>query len=343
MPDWWCGVPLDDIFEDVLVRRRNDNGQRSAPDDRLVNWHDLFNRAEAEEAIVDGLILPGRWTALVAPAKVGKSTLALHIATKLATGFDPFTGATIEPIRVLYVDGEMGQLDVRERLIALDLTPDDLGLLGYTDNPPKCNTMEGATALVSMVRSVGARLVVLDGLNALIVGAEKDDTPWRDLYEQTIDPLKRDGVAILSNDNMGKDPSLGGRGSSVKMDKTDGIFTLTRTQDGVLLKCTHTRTASLRVEVSLTIVGADGATPITYREGLRSWPADTKKVAAILDRLGVPREFGRDKARAAIKNAGETGIRNDVLAAAIRWRKNLSPTSGTGPFGHPGDSFGDRS
>src|SRR6185436_12248485 len=118
----------------------------------LIDWATAFNRPPVD-AIFEGLVFPGRWTALVAPAKLGKSTLGLHIAHTL------------------------------ERLTALDLTPCDLARLHYTDLFPKGDTIQGGAAIVSTAINLGAQVVVLDGLNAFATGAEKDDSPWRNLFE----------------------------------------------------------------------------------------------------------------------------------------------------------------
>src|SRR6185436_2586738 len=148
----------------------------------LIDWATAFNRPPVD-AIVEGLVFPGRWTALVAPAKLGKSTLGLHIAHTLARGIDPFQGSPQTAVDILYLDGEMGEADILERLTALDLTPCDLARLHYTDLFPKGDTIQGGAAIVSTAINLGAQVVVLDGLNAFATGAEKDDSPWRNLFE----------------------------------------------------------------------------------------------------------------------------------------------------------------
>jgi RecA-family ATPase len=258
---------------------------------RLTSWADAFNRPPVD-AVVDGLLIPGRWTALVAPAKAGKSTLALHIAHCLARGLEPFTGATQVPVPVLYVDGEMGELDVVERLRALDQTPADLELLHYSDLPPKGDTMPGGLALTSAAQHLGAVVVILDGLNAFISGAEKDDVPWRALYEHTIAPLKRAGCAVLSSDNTGKDPTLSARGSSVKLDKADAIMEVKRTEAGVKVSTTHQRSAAFHRDFMLAMSGLDGVEPISYCHCVSSWPTGTQAAVTVLDDLGLPENDG---------------------------------------------------
>ncbi len=305
----------DDVFNQIM-----DGQPAETPLMKLVDWASAFNRPPVD-AVVDGYVFPGRWTALVAPAKTGKSTLAMHIGIKLSQGIDPFHGSTQEPIDVLYLDGEMGELDVVERLQALDLTPADLARFHYTDILPKGDTLQGGAAIVSTALGLGAGLVIMDGLNAFVTGAEKDDTPWRNLFDHTIAPLKRASLPVLSSDNTGKDTTLSARGSSVKLDKADAIIELKRTDNGLTLTTTHQRSSQYTRRLDLNIDGLDESQPINYRPAHGAWPAGTARLAAELDRLGVPTKAGRDQARQALKAAGATAP-NVVLSAAIRYRKD---------------------
>jgi len=310
------------LFNKRLAERRSGhpptNGHTTTPLS-LIDWNVAFNRPPVD-AIVEGLVFPGRWTALVAPAKLGKSTLGLHIAHSLARGYDPFQGAPQVPVDVLYLDGEMGEGDILERLTNLELTPTDLPRLHYTDMFPKGDTVQGGAAIVSTAINLGCKVVFLDGLNAFITGAEKDDTPWRNLFEQTVAPLKRAGVAVASSDNTGKDITLSARGNSAKLDKADAIVMLKRTDDGINLTTTHQRMSGYARSLDLAMTGLNGEEPINYRQITGAWPAGTREAVALLDRLGIGIEEGREKARHTLKAAGEK-LRNDVLSAAIRYRK----------------------
>ena len=313
-----------DLFNKRLAERRSGTPHTNGHDPHalipLIDWVTAFNRPPVD-AIVEGLVFPGRWTALVAPAKLGKSTLGLHIAHSLARGYDPFHGNPQPPIDVLYLDGEMGEGDILERLTSLELTPTDLPHLHYTDMFPKGDTVQGGTAIVSTAINLGCKVVFLDGLNAFITGAEKDDTPWRNLFEQTVAPLKRAGVAVASSDNTGKDVTLSARGSSAKLDKADAIVMLKRTDDGINLTTTHQRMSGYARSLDLAMTGLDGEEPINYRQIIGAWPAGTREAVAILDSLAIPVDDGRAKVRSALKTAGHK-MRNDVLSAAIRYRKS---------------------
>lgn len=281
----------------------------------LIDWTTIHDRGEA---IVDGLVIPGRWTAIAAKAKAGKTTLEMFATVEVSEGRDPFDGTRCDPVTVLYVDGEMGRFDLEQRLHELGHPhPDRLRNWHATDLPPRLDTIEGGAVLLDSVRRLGAQVVVIDGINGTVSGAEKDDTVWRAFYDFTVFPLKREGVAVVTGDNLGKDETLGPRGSSVKVDKPDAVIRLARTDDGVKLTTTHRRTSEYASELLLTLTGLDGSAPIRYRRAASAWPAGTMEAVELLDRLAIPTNLGRAKVREAIGQP----IRNEVLAAAIRYRK----------------------
>ena len=142
---------------------------------------------------------------------------------------------------------------------------------------------------------------------------------------------------LAKADNTGKDVTLSARGSSVKLDKADGVVLVKRTDDGVRLTTTHARTSSYVRELTLNVTGTDGTAPISFTVSPFAWPAGTLDAVALLDSLGVPATAGRPACLAALKAAGE-GVRTEVLAAAIRWRKG----SGTPPGTRLGNTSGEH-
>jgi hypothetical protein len=311
---------------DIAGIRRIVYGEEPSPNGDytldLVDWCDLFAGITHEDPIIEGVAYRGRWTAYAAPGKAGKSTYTIHLALEVQAGRDPFDGTPQTPIPVIYIDGEMGRVDMHERLDELDLTPAHLAGLHYTDLVPKLDTVAGAARLLNAVKELRAGLVIIDGINGCVTGAEKDDTPWRDFYDNTIAPLKRMGVAVITNDNLGKDKTLGPRGSSVKVDKPDAVIQLHRTDNGIKLAATHRRTAAYPLELNLVIVGTDGNQPIGYRRVAGSWPAGTAVKAAELDALGIPVNASQRAARQALKDAGIAIGRSETLAAAMRYRRS---------------------
>jgi hypothetical protein len=304
----------DDGYLDALMGDVDDYADPLAIE--LIDWERIHDHGDE---IVEGLVIPGRWTALAARAKAGKTTLEMFVTVEISEGRDPFDATPREPVTVLYVDGEMGRFDLEERLRELGHpAPAALTRWHATDLPPRLDTIEGGAALQRAVDQLGAAVVVIDGINGTVTGAEKDDTTWRAFFDYTIMPLKRMGVAIWTGDNLGKDESLGPRGSSVKVDKPDAVIKLTRTDNGVKLTTTHRRTSAYPPERALSIDGLDGDRPINYRTTGSTWPDGTTEIAALLDDLGIPLDHGRDRVR---RQLGERQVRNVALAAAIRYRK----------------------
>jgi hypothetical protein len=326
---------LDDLIAPPPRNEQSDTEEGSVDDERppvsveLIDWSTLHERPDE---IVEGVIIPGRWTAIAAKAKMGKSTYLMYVTVEISNGRDPFTGQPVDTVAVLYVDAEMGRFDLAERLCELGHAPARLAHWYATDLPPRLDTLEGGSTLALAAHQLGARVVVIDGINGAVTGAEKDDTTWRAFYDFTIAPLKRNGIAVLTGDNLGKDATLGPRGSSVKVDKPDAIYGATRTDDGLRLKIHDgaRRTAAYPLEHTYVITGLDGSAPISYRPTAQSWPAGTREAADVLDRLGIPTNHGRRKVRTALSEAGEA-MADNVLNAAIRWRRIPPPATGFAP------------
>lgn len=303
-------------------------GGRSVGEDAVamsLEWIDWSTLHERPDELVEGLVFPGRWTAIAAKAKAGKTSLLMYGTTSLSNGNDPLTGRRIDPVTVLYLDAEMGRYDLAERLAALGYDDPTAQLPRWhaTDLVPKLDTIEGANALQLDVKRLDARVVVIDGLNGVVSGAEKDDATWRPFFDLTVQMLKRLNVAVITGDNLGKDESLGPRGSSVKVDKPDGVLLLTRTDDGVKLHAHARRTSAYPLDRYLVATGLDGAEALRYRETTTAWKHGTADLAADLDRLGISVEVGRGKARQALTAAG-VKCADALLADAIKYRRMVA-------------------
>jgi len=324
---------LDD--DDVPVNPHDDLG--------LINWSEAFGNHAPEVPIIAGLIFPGRWTALVAPAKAGKSTLALHIAHRLARGIDPWDANLLlpdGPMAVLYLDAEMGRLDTVGRVKAIPLSASDLDNLAYTDLPHKLDQIETASWLARAANLIQPSVVILDGINGFVTGAEKDDTPWRMLYEFAIAPLKRAGIAVISTDNTGKDETMGARGSTVKTDKADAIFTMRAGRDEYMHHTTtitrkHARTTSFVDQMTLIVKGV-GTGQIEYvRPGAaRSVPAivtreDILRVCRTLTALGLPVTASVNEAAKELRIEGFS-VRQAMIASAVEYRREGNPVDQEG-------------
>ena len=306
-------------------------------DDRLypIDWS-LLHRDDGED-IVPGLLVPGRWTQMVGAPKSGKSTLLLWTTLQTAHGVHPFDATPLAARRVLWLDGEMGPVDLADLIDGCGYDPELLSTWWAVADQPRLDTPAGAERLTALVGELGVEVLVLDGLNSFLSPgfAEKDDQGWRSLFRLTIAPLKRAGLAIVSSDNLGKDITKGSRGSSVKTDKADVVYAVTRTNDGVKLQATHRRTVGFAESVTLAVEGVsdNDNRRIRYaRTGGPSWPVGTKDCRAAIEELGLPADAGWPTVDRAFKvevakleamggDSSPYRWRKTTVQAAIRWRK----------------------
>lgn len=324
------------------ARALKDAGQAAATegaapesgDDGMVRLIDWTTPNDVGDDLVDGLVIPGRWTQFVAAAKTGKSTLLVSMSLELSEGRDPFDGTPTTPVTVLWVNGEMGRDDLDELISACGHVPAQLTRWHSTDEHLRLDTADGALRLLKRVDHIGAQLVIVDGLNGVVNpdASENDDTTWRPFYAHTIVPLKRRNVAVASADNMGKDASKGSRGSSVKTDKADGVINVSRLERGVKLHATHARGGRFVDTLALNAVGLDRSQPIRYSSTAQQWPPGTRHALDLLAELAVPLDEGRDKVRARLRSlrdaAAATGtdstrfeVSTDALRVALRHRR----------------------
>lgn len=284
----------------------------------VIDWNTVPDTAQD---IVEGTVIRQKWTSFVAPAKQGKTLYMMAIAVNCSVGIDPFTGVAIPVCRVLYIDAEMGRADMADRIYELGHEPADLTDFYAVDQVPALDTAEGGERVVRTVEKYGIDIVVIDGLNGALSGDENDNVTIRGLFDHTIKRLKTLNVAILTGDNTGKDLSKGPRGSSVKFDKPDVVYTLKRTDTGLQMSAIVSRSSAFTREETYKIKGLDGTEPITYRKGSVTWPDGTLKAADLFDDLGIPLDWGRRKIRKLLNQQGVGGIRNDAIAPAQRFRK----------------------
>lgn len=301
----------------------------------LIDWPTFWSVDRAEEAWLAYPLLPeGRQIALFAPAKTGKSLLALDVAAAVATGRPVLGGQSAPRRHVLYLDYEMTEADLQERLFDLGYTPeDDLSWLHYALLPslPPLDTLDGAKACCELAELVEADLVVVDTLGRAVQGDENDADTLRAFARHTGLALKAAGRTVLRTDHAGKDVEKGQRGTSAKNDDVDVVWRLVRMEGALSLKRTHSRVQWVPDQLILRIE-EDPLRHVITDEG---YPAGTAECAAKLDALGLPVEVSTRQAQAALKAAG-FGSRRQVVVAAVKARKRSGTTRGTTLSDPPG-------
>lgn len=308
--------------------------EASAEGGLYLDWSSVWGQTMADhEWLAEGMWPRGRAIALWAPAKTGKSELALWIAVQLAVGRDPFTGAAIDPVHVLYLDYEMSLEDVLERLEEFGYGGRHLDHLHYALLPPLpgLDTDEGGRMVEGLVLEVGAQAVVIDTFGRAVGGDEDKADTVRAFYRFTGSRLKRLSVGYLRTDHAGKDMTKGQRGSSAKRDDVDIVWLAKRTLAGVTLDCTGSSRLSW-VGPVLVLDRTERPDGVAYRAVEdASVVVVTEAVAAKvkhLDDLGIPLDWGRPRVIAELRSKGEPVGGKAVLGDALKARKGRGQLDG---------------
>ena len=297
----------------------------------LVNWDKLWSDDRPEEEwIAEPLIPKGRSIALYAPAKAGKSTITLAIVAAVATGGRILGQTRATPTSCLYLDYEMTEDDLIERLTGLGYGPqDNLTNLHYALLPslPPLDTTEGAHAILNLVDQTAAQLVVVDTFGRAVQGDEDKADTVRNFYRHTGLSLKARGVAVLRTDHSGKDTGKGMRGSSAKADDVDIVWQLTRTDtsqgEGVRLNRTHSRISWVPQEIKIKRTETDHGHDYIIDAQDQTWPNGTRQDADLLDTLNLPHNIGFNNAKTAIREAGHK-MRDARIRTALKFRKQAA-------------------
>lgn len=308
----------------------------SAP--AFIDWAEFWarDRSEADWALEDILAM-GRGHAMYAVHKTGKSLLSLWCAVEMVKAGHV----------VIYLDYEMTEEDVHERLSDMGYGPDtDLSRLRYALLPslPPLDRAEGGAAVAQIVDSVmeahpGRHLaVVIDTIGRAIAGEEDSNDTFRDFYRHTGLGLKQRGATWLRLDHAGKDASRGQRGASGKGDDVDVVWKLSATEGGYELKRELTRTSWIPERVVLKKVTEPF---LHFERAAGAWPLGTIETATALTALGVDPQAPTRAASDALRDSGQ-GRRRTVVVAAQKYRRGPGTTPGTTPSGTGGNHAGNH-
>jgi AAA domain len=163
------------------------------------------------------------------PGGVGKSFFALGIAWAAATGGSFLGWHSPRRHSVLYVDGEMGAADMRERLALFGPPPATLGIvLPDLANGPMLDLARGDSSLRLMESWGRPELVVLDSLSSL-AGLRSGDVERWDRLQRFLLRQRKYGRAMLLVHHANKRGHQ--RGSTRREDALDLVIALRRPRD----------------------------------------------------------------------------------------------------------------
>jgi hypothetical protein len=287
----------------------------------LVDWPEFWARDQSEaDWIAEPVIPAGRSISIYAPGGTGKSLFTLSLVAAVATGGAGLDGRPMKARRVLYIDYEMTQEDLFERLSAMGYDQTcDLSNLHYASLPslPAADAPEGGKAIARMAQLVDAELVILDTFSRAVAGDENDADTVRSFYRWTGLHLKAEGRAFIRIDHAGKDIERGQRGTSAKNDDVDIVWQMIKA-DASGFKLTAKKRRMGWVPEVVELQQFDEPT-LHYRivEGLA--PSGTDKVVRDLDELGVPAFASARQASKLLKDGGR-GARDQLVRAAQKKR-----------------------
>jgi len=346
---WTDAPPKGDAFDaltaGVDVQALIDDAKRIEASDGLprpIAWGEFWaTDHKAEDFLLDPLLPRGKSIAVFAPGGGGKSEPLLYCAACLATGrrvLDTPAGACVD---VIYVDKEMAEGDVAERLDAMGFgSSDDLSHLHYFLLPdlPPLDTPDGGQVLLALARKYNAQLVIIDTLIRVLSGGENDADTLRNFHTFTGQPLKALGITVVRLDHTGRDLAKGARGTSAKQDDIDLSWLLTMTDNGTRLKATKRRQSWIPETVDLVRI----EDPLRYEVAVESWPAGTADLARLMDDLGIAIDCPSRKAQELLKQAGKQRQRTLVLAA-LKYRIKAGNHTRNHPLSPNGNHLGNHS
>lgn len=134
--------------------------------------------------------LPRRGLAVIgAPAKCAKTVFALNMAYSLAGGLE-FLGRRVPPMRVLYVDREVGEYAIRERLRSIHRASQEYDAtqhLAVQCRSRYAISLDAGTAGLANLRSLVAdfrpAVLMLDPLRDCFAGDENDSAAMTKVFQ----------------------------------------------------------------------------------------------------------------------------------------------------------------
>lgn len=199
-------------------------------------------------------VLPKGGTLLFGgPAKVGKSMLLLEMARALSTGTNPFGYNKIhvhQPVKVLYVEQEIGEYGLQERVLKV-FGNEDKSVFGskmwYVCKIPQMqlDTPVGREILYNLVEDVKPQVLILDPIGRMHAYDENKNDQIQELFswlEELVKVHQGNNMSLIlahhfskpsGDPNFGRDPldPYNFRGASKFYDNPDSLITVSRLEN----------------------------------------------------------------------------------------------------------------
>ena len=171
--------------------------------------------------------LPRQGKAIIyAPAKAGKSYLSIQIARHIGIG-EAIFGIPVNQGRVLYIQFELGAEVLQARFKSTGFDYDNVYV--GTHFSLKLDKTAGQKYLEQAIDAIEPNVLILDPLYKAITGDENESSDMAKVCDYLDSLIEAFGISILVIHHSGKDPSRGGRGSSILEDWVDSLIELKKT------------------------------------------------------------------------------------------------------------------
>jgi len=289
-----------------------------------LDWAELRNKDFNYDWLVENWWPEASQMHVFASAKTGKSLLSLWIAANLAIGRDPFSWEPTKRQHIVYIDYEMTDKDLADRLNDMGFDFGELaGWLHYILCPPiaPMDTPSGGRELIELVKAYEAKVVIIDTLSRVIKGEENSNDTYRNFYNHTGQYLRTEGIALLRLDHAGHNPAKS-RGASSKADDVDLVYSLERRSNsddspGYRLNRTHARVGNVSESIELVM----NDEPLTIKStAMRTYPAAVLTKLRQLTEANVPLDASRRDAIGLLKAAGFPVGTTTTLVEAMKLR-----------------------
>jgi hypothetical protein len=296
-------------------------GGRRALLPQPIDWAELFARDRAsEDWLIPDVWPKGRMISLTAPRKERKSLLMLYLAACLAVGRNPWTQRTVAPVPVAYLDFEMTEDDLLERVEDMGFTAADLGQLHYFLRPelPMLDQPEGGKMLVELIDAYAVKAIVIDTFSRVVSTRDYIGHEVREFYRWSAQHVKARGVSLARLDHTGHGNTDRAAGTASKGADVDvGWVIHPGERDSLSLKhhgLTRVRWVPDIVDLAML------EEPLRFARAHHTWAPGTAECAADLDALGLPLDVSANAAQKALRDAGK-GRKRNVVLDAVGWRR----------------------
>ena len=165
---------------------------------------------------------------IISPGGVGKSFLALEIALQVATGVDLIGWGKFPVGRAVYCDCENSRIETKRRLCKMYHLISDKNSIQenfslYYLKGFNLFTKEAIDELI--LRTAGARLLVLDTFRRLHMESEIDDAKMATIISRLEDVAEITGASILFLHHVNKASAINGHGDLQQAARGSSVLT----------------------------------------------------------------------------------------------------------------------